>query len=231
MSDAPAPVFEAADVRKSYRLESSSVEVLRGASLRVAPGEKLGIVGASGAGKSTLLNVIGALDRPTAGRVLFEGADLYRLSARRRTQIRAARIGFVFQSYHLLPELTLLENVVLPAWTRWDAFRTAPADRRRALDLIERVGLSGRLRHRPDEMSGGEQQRAAIARALMNDPDVVLADEPTGNLDTAMGEQVLDCLFALAGDAKRTVVLVTHNPVVAARCDRVLTLRDGVIEG
>lgn len=229
MSETPAAMFEACDVHKGYRIGPRTIEVLRGASLRVAAGEKLGVIGASGAGKSTLLNVLGALDRPSSGRVMFEGADLYRMSARRRTQVRGARIGFVFQAYHLLPELTLLENVMLPARTRWDAFRREAGDRARALELIAKVGLTERLAHQPDELSGGEQQRAAIARALMNDPDVVLADEPTGNLDTAMGDQVLDCLFALAGDARRTVVLVTHNPAVAARCDRVVSLRDGAI--
>ena len=226
-----APLLEAADVHKSYALGPRTLEILRGVSLAVRRGEKLAIVGQSGAGKSTLLNVLGGLDRPTAGRVQFDGRDLYGLSGWQRTRVRATRIGFVFQAFHLLPELNLLENVMLPAWTRWDAFRSAAKHRKRATELIERVGLRERMEHRPDELSGGEQQRVALARALMNDPELVLADEPTGNLDSVTGEQVLDALFELVGDAHRTVVLVTHNAAIAARCDRVLTLRDGALGG
>ena len=226
-----APLLEAADVHKSYALGPRTLEILRGVSLAVRRGEKLAIVGQSGAGKSTLLNVLGGLDRPTAGCVQFDGRDLYGLSGWQRTRVRATRIGFVFQAFHLLPELNLLENVMLPAWTRWDAFRSAAKHRKRATELIERVGLRERMEHRPDELSGGEQQRVALARALMNDPELVLADEPTGNLDSVTGEQVLDALFELVGDAHRTVVLVTHNAAIAARCDRLLTLRDGALGG
>jgi predicted ABC-type transport system involved in lysophospholipase L1 biosynthesis ATPase subunit len=223
------PRIEALDVHKSYRAGPRVVEVLRGASVAVRPGEKLAIVGASGSGKSTLLNVLSGLDRPSGGTIRIDGCDLYAMPARERTAMRARRIGFVFQAYHLLPELTLFDNVYLPARVRWEGFGGGAEARKRAAGLIERVGLADRATHRPDELSGGEQQRAAIARALMNEPDILFADEPTGNLDSASGEQVLDSLFALVGGGERTVVLVTHNPDIAARCDRVLALRDGCI--
>ncbi len=225
----PPPRIEALDVHKAYRAGPRVVEVLHGASVAVRPGEKLAIVGASGSGKSTLLNVLSGLDRPSGGTIRIDGRDLYSMPVRERTAMRARRIGFVFQAYHLLPELTLFDNVHLPARVRWEGFGGGGAARRRAAELIERVGLADRASHRPDELSGGEQQRAAIARALMNEPDILFADEPTGNLDSASGEQVLDSLFALVGGGERTVVMVTHNPEIAARCDRVLTLRDGRI--
>lgn len=223
------PLVAAEDVHKAYPLGPRTLEILRGVTLAVARGEKLALVGASGAGKSTLLNVLGGLDRPTAGRVRFEGRSLYEIAGPVRTALRARRIGFVFQAFHLLPELTLLENVALPTLSLGAPRRSPGERRRRALQLLERVGLGERLTHRPDELSGGEQQRAGLARSLVNDPDLVLADEPTGNLDSASGEQVLGCLFDLVREGDRTVVLVTHNPAVAARCDRVLTLRDGKI--
>jgi putative ABC transport system ATP-binding protein len=223
-------IFEIEGLTKRYRIGSGELEVLRDVSLTVGAGEKTAIVGASGSGKSTLLNILGGLDRPTAGTVRFEGVDLYRRPELERARLRARRIGFVFQAFHLLPELTLLENVMLPAWTSWNACLRRRAHEARARELIARVGLGERMVHLPRELSGGEQQRAAIARALMNDPDVILADEPTGNLDSAAGEQVLSCLFDLAGDAHRTVLLVTHNPELARRCDRILTLRDGRLD-
>ncbi len=221
--------IEALDVHKSYRAGPRVVEVLRGASVAVRPGEKLAIIGASGSGKSTLLNVLSGLDRPSGGTIRIDGCDLYAMPSRERTAMRAHRIGFVFQAYHLLPELTLFDNVYLPARVRWEGFGGGTAARTRAADLIARVGLADRATHRPDELSGGEQQRAAIARALMNEPDILFADEPTGNLDSASGAQVLDSLFDLVAGGARTVVLVTHNPDIAARCDRVLSLRDGCI--
>ncbi|MBM4154095.1 MAG: ABC transporter ATP-binding protein [Lentisphaerae bacterium] len=230
LHDTPAaPRIEAMDVHKSYRAGARVVEVLHGASVEVRPGEKLAIVGASGSGKSTLLNVLSGLDRPSAGAIRIDGCDLYAMPPRERTAMRARRIGFVFQAYHLLPELTLFDNVYLPARVRWEGFGGGAGARKRAAELIERVGLAARATHRPDELSGGEQQRAAIARALMNEPDILFADEPTGNLDSASGGQVLDSLFALVEGGERTVVMVTHNPDIAARCDRVLTLRDGRI--
>ncbi len=226
---APPALVEAAGIEKAYRIERHSIPVLRGVSLSVRAGESLSITGASGAGKSTLLHILGGLDRPTGGRVMFQGLDLYALSHARRTDVRATRIGFVFQSYHLLPELDVAENVLLPALSRWGACRAAARNQRRALELLERVGLADRARHRPMELSGGEQQRVALARALMNEPEIVYADEPTGNLDSATGAQVLEYLFALVRGRSHTLVLVTHNDEVAAMCDRRLRLKDGVL--
>ncbi len=221
--------IEAVDLRKTYRLERVEIDVLRGVSFSVRRGEKVAITGASGAGKSTLLHVLGGLDRPSAGRVVFEGVDVYGQPPAERTQFRATRVGFVFQAYHLLPELDLLDNVLLPALSRPGALGRRAEFRDRAARLLERVGLGHRLHHRPVEVSGGEQQRASLARALMNDPAVLLADEPTGNLDSATGRQVLDYLFALTGERGHTLVLVTHNEDVAGMCDRRLQLRDGVL--
>ena len=221
--------FTAETLHKTYDLERVQIPVLRGVSLEVRRGERLAITGASGAGKSTLLHVLGGLDRPNEGTVRFEGTDLYALPAAARTEFRATRVGFVFQAYHLLPELDVLENVMLPALSRPGALGRMPALRERAARLLDRVGLSHRLNHRPVEVSGGEQQRAALARALMNEPAVLLADEPTGNLDSATGQQVLDYLFALAQESRHTLVLVTHNADVAALCDRRLHLRDGLL--
>ncbi len=228
MSDAPVQIV-ATNVHKTYDLERVKIPVLRGVSMDVRRGERLAITGASGAGKSTLLHVLGGLDRPNEGAVRFDGTDLYALSAAARTEFRATRVGFVFQAYHLLPELDVLDNVLLPALSRPGALRRMRELRERAKALLDRVGLSHRLNHRPVEVSGGEQQRAALARALMNEPAALLADEPTGNLDSATGRQVLDYLFALTADAGPTLVLVTHNEDVAALCDRRLHLRDGVL--
>ncbi len=225
------PLLEAEALRKTYRIGRAEVPVLRGVSLAVRDGETVAIVGASGAGKSTLLHVLGALDRPDAGTVRFRGASLYDLPSRRRPLCRARRVGFVFQFYHLLPELDLLDNVLLPAlaaggWPRLDA----PALRARAASLLEAVGLAARARHLPAELSGGEQQRAALARALMNRPDLVLADEPTGNLDSVAGGRVLDMLLSLTRGGGHALVLVTHNLAVARAADRILELRDGGLE-
>ena len=219
-------------LRKSYPLGRSIVPVLRDVSLTVRTGEIVSIIGASGSGKSTLLHILGALDRPGGGRVCFQDCDLYALSARQRTAVRASRIGFIFQFYHLLPELDVLENVLLPSLSlpRFSRGRRNGAAGLRARALLEAVGLGDRLRHRPLELSGGEQQRAAMARALINEPDLVLADEPTGNLDSVTGGQVLEFLFRLTRGAGRTLVLVTHNEAVAARCDRVLELKDGCLQ-
>lgn len=229
MDDAPATpaLLEARDLRRVYTVGPAACEVLKGISLQVRRGESLCIMGASGAGKSTLLHILGGLDQPTAGTVWLDGQDLYALSPARRTELRAARLGFVFQAYHLLPELSVLENVLLPAQSRRGAWRRAEALRRRARELLERVALGHRADHRPSELSGGEQQRTALARALMNQPDLVLADEPTGNLDSCMGRQVLDYLFDLGREQGRTLVMVTHNEAVADRCTRKLVLRDG----
>jgi predicted ABC-type transport system involved in lysophospholipase L1 biosynthesis ATPase subunit len=236
-------IVESARLSKNYLLGKLAVAVLKDVSLQVRPGEIVAIVGASGAGKSTLLHILGGLDRPTAGVVRFQGADLYQLSPAQRTRVRARQIGFVFQFYHLLPELDVLENILLPTmiggadpirrgW-RWLA-QTGPSRaaqaRDRARELLKTVGLEHRAGHLPMELSGGEQQRVALARALINQPELVLADEPTGNLDSVTGAQVLEALFNLAGQAGRTLILVTHNEAVAKRCDRILRLVDGRLE-
>jgi predicted ABC-type transport system involved in lysophospholipase L1 biosynthesis ATPase subunit len=170
---------------------------------------------------------LGGLDIPDAGKVFINGQDLYKLSERKRTLLRAAQIGFVFQAYHLLPEMTIAENVILPAMALGKQSRKAML--MRAEMLLERVGLSERLNHKPQELSGGEQQRAAIARALMNKPPLILADEPTGNLDTLTGDHVMNLLFELTRERSTVLVMVTHNPETAARCSRTLTLNDGLL--
>lgn len=221
--------LSAQGLHKTYRVGATEIPVLRGVSLDVRAGEAVAVTGASGAGKSTLLHLLGGLDRPDRGTVRLDLRDLYALSENARSEVRATRIGFVFQSYYLLPELDVLENVMLPAMSRFGAARAAGRLRRRAAELLDRVGLGARAPHRPAELSGGEQQRAALARALMNDPDLILADEPTGNLDSETGDQVLAHLFGLTRERGRTLVLVTHNDAVAGRCDRRLRLKDGCL--
>ena len=215
-------------VRKTYTIGHTVLQVLRGASFSVRTGEAVAIVGSSGAGKSTILHILGGLDAPDIGNVTFSGQDVYAASASQRTLIRARHIGFVFQAYHLLPELNVLENAILPAMTGKGT--VGPRDmHKRGKDLLASVGLADRWQHRPTELSGGEQQRLALARALMNDPQVVLADEPTGNLDETTGNHVLDYVFSLTKERGRTLVMVTHNERLANRCDRVLHLTDGTI--
>ena len=216
------PILSARNLRKVYRLGKHEVAVLKGVNLDVKPGEVLVIVGASGAGKSTLLHLLGGLDKPTDGEVLFEGTPL---SALNRTRWRNERVGFVFQSYNLLPELDALENVCVPAMV---------AGRReveRGRELLKSVGLGERLEHRPAELSGGEQQRVAIARALMNKPTLLLADEPTGNLDDKTSETILDLLWKMRAETGATLVMVTHDQHVAKRGERVLEIVDGRILG
>lgn len=224
-------ILQAEQLHKTYRLGRVDLNVLRGVSLKVPAGEKLAVIGASGAGKSTLLHMLGGLDVPDQGQVLFDGIDLYKLRASKRTNVRALRVGFVFQFYHLLPELNLLENVMLPAMSQPGFLSRQKEAAARAGDLLARVGLGDRREHRPAELSGGEQQRAALARALMNEPEVIMADEPTGNLDSHTGDQVLQYLFDLISEKGHTLILVTHNESVASRCDRCLTLTDGLLEG
>ena len=221
-------LIEALEVRRSFVMGARTLDVLRGVSLAVAEGESLAITGMSGAGKSTFLHVLGGLDRPTSGRVLYRGRDLYAAGDRERSAIRAKKIGFAFQAYHLLPELTVLENVLLPGLSAAGAFLRGAKLRAQAAELLARVGLSDRALHRPNELSGGEQQRVALARALMNGPELLLADEPTGNLDSKTGEDVLRYLFDLAAERSLTLVIVTHNEAVAARCRRHVVLRDGL---
>ena len=222
-------LLEVVEVHRSFPMGSRRIEVLRGVSLRVAAGESLAITGMSGAGKSTLLQIMGGLDRPTAGRVLYRGRDLYAARDRERSALRARNIGFVFQAYHLLPELTVLENVLLPGLSAHGAFLHGKRLRERAAMLLDRVGLAERAPHRPNELSGGEQQRAALARALMNAPELLLADEPTGNLDSKTGEDVLRYLFELAAGEGLTLIIVTHNEALAGYCRRHIELRDGLL--
>ena len=207
-------VLSTLDVTKRFKIPGQKpIEVLKGVSFSVREGEKVAIVGRSGAGKSTLLNILGGLLKPTSG-----------------TVSRPKNFGFVFQSYHLMPELTVLENVLLPTMARRAAaLATRAASEARARDLIEKVGLGKRLDHLPAELSGGERQRVALARALVTDPSLVLADEPTGNLDAMTGADILRILSELSGDGKTALVMVTHSPAAAAVCDRTLTLEDGVL--
>ncbi len=221
--------LHAAGVTKVYALERNRIEVLRGVSLMIRPGEHVSIMGASGAGKSTLLHTLGGLDLPSGGSVTLDGEDIYRVPARRRNQLRARTFGFVFQSFHLLPELDVLDNIALPALSQRGALRRREEIRSRAKHLLGAVGLGHRLGHRPLELSGGEQQRAAIARALMNRPRYLFADEPTGNLDSHTGWQVLDTLFSMASTEEASLVIVTHNLEVAARCDSRWMLKDGTL--
>ncbi len=224
-------ILQSRNVCKEFRIGENRLQVLKGISLDVFKGETLSLMGVSGAGKSTLLNILGGLDRPTEGSVVFEGIDVYRMSQFQRNEYRASRIGFIFQAYFLLPELDVLENVLLPAMRQLRWISRASYYRERAFELLNRVGLGERAGHRPSELSGGEQQRAAIARSLMNKPDIVLADEPTGNLDSKTGEQVLQYLFDLTVGEGRTLVLVTHNEAIASMCGRNLHIVDGRIDG
>lgn len=226
MRNAGAPLLEAKDVAKAYRLPGQKpIRVLDGVSFSVAAGEHVAIVGRSGAGKTTLLNILGGLDRPTSGDVALDGESLFRGfgAARRRNRLRATKIGFIFQSYHLMPELDIVENVLLPSMT---GAARIPAAKARARALLEKVGLGDRLGHLPAELSGGEQQRVALARALMCRPEVILADEPTGNLDALTGAEILKLLFEV-NETPIACVMVTHSAEAAARCDRVLRLDAG----
>ena len=220
-------VLVAQRLTKCFRREDGGeLEVLRGVDLRVPKGEAVSIVGASGAGKSTLLHLLGALDRPSGGTVRLGGVELAGLGARETGEIRNRFVGFVFQFHHLLREFTALENVMMPQLIGGAAREAA---RRRASDLLGAVGLSGRLDHRPWQLSGGEQQRVAVARALANEPAVLLADEPSGNLDTRTSEELHDLLFELKAARELSMVLVTHNAELAGRAGRTLCLRDGVL--
>ncbi|MEI6788967.1 MAG: ABC transporter ATP-binding protein [bacterium] len=223
-------IVKAEAVTKTYLIGKRSLTVLDTVSVGIRPGETVAIIGPSGAGKSTLLHALGGLDQPTTGEVWFKGQSLYRLSPEERTMIRARHVGFVFQSYHLLPELDVVENVMLPTMAIRGMSRQRTKTLERAEQLLDTVGLSDRLRHTPLELSGGEQQRVALARALMNEPELVLADEPTGNLDSVTGEHILKCLFGLTRERRHTLVLVTHNNEIAARCDRVIRMKDGRVE-
>ena len=211
-----------------YRLGGDDIHALRGVTFSVRPGELIALMGPSGSGKSTLMHLLGCLDTPSAGGYLLEGRDVTRLNASSRAAVRNQRIGFVFQTFNLLPRQTALHNVALPLLygRQREALRRADG-LRRAAEALARVGLADRLAHRPAELSGGQRQRVAIARALVAAPAIILADEPTGNLDSRSGAAILDLLQALNRDEGRTIILVTHDPSVAARAGRVLVLHDG----
>lgn len=214
------------DVHKDYAMDGETVHALRGVSLDVPEGDFVAIMGASGSGKSTLLNLLGCLDRPTSGTIVLGDDDVSQLDDDALSEIRASRIGFVFQSYNLIPQLTVLENIEVPLYYQR---RLSSEGRRRAHRLAEMVGLGNRLAHRPTQLSGGQQQRVAIARSLINDPYFILADEPTGNLDSATTEEILALLCELNRQGK-TIIMVTHEHDVGKRAKRITRLKDGMVQ-
>jgi putative ABC transport system ATP-binding protein len=217
-------MIELENITKVYRMGKVAVNALRGVSLAIGEGEMLAIIGASGSGKSTLLNIIGLLDRPTVGRYLFNGTDTSELNDNQLAELRNKKYGFVFQDFNLLPRATALSNVELPLIYSGGVSRKEEL----AQEALAQVGLAGRAHHRPNEMSGGEQQRVAIARALVNDPWLILADEPTGNLDTKSGADIM-AIFHKLHQSGKTIVLITHEPDIAARAQRTIRLQDGRI--
>ena len=216
-------MIHATNLHRSYSIGKKQVEVLHGLDLHIKRGEKVFLCGPSGAGKTTLMYTLAGLEQPLQGQVVIEGTDIYALSLKERAKFRNRNMGFIFQNYMLMPELTALENASLATAVA----RSEATDR--VVALLEKVGLGNRLDHLPNELSGGEQQRVAIARALAHDPAIIFADEPTGNLDSRNGAQILDLLFELADQGGKTLVVVTHDPAIAARGDRVLTIKDGVV--
>ncbi|HEX55197.1 MAG TPA: ABC transporter ATP-binding protein [Candidatus Altiarchaeales archaeon] len=219
-------MIELVDVWKIYRINEIEVPALRGLSMRIYKGEFVAVMGPSGSGKSTLMNMIGCLDVPTRGRIFLDGKDISKLEENELAQIRGKKIGFVFQKFNLMPSLTALENVMLPM-----TFQDIPRFQREdtAMKLLKRVGLEKRIHHKPSELSGGEQQRVAIARALANDPEVILADEPTGNLDSRMGTEIMEMLKDLNKSDGKTIVIVTHDLNLSRYAERIVHIMDGKI--
>ena len=220
-----APQLVGRDLCRSFQIGSRRIEVLRGISIEIAHGEAVFLCGASGAGKTTLLYTLAGLERPESGAVEFEGQRLYNGSSAWQARLRNEKMGFVFQGYFLLPELTALENVALPGLIG------GRSTREKAAESLRAVGLGERVHHLPAELSGGEQQRVAIARAMVNDPDIIFADEPTGNLDSKTGDAIVDLLLNLARDRKKTLLVVTHDTRLATRGDRELHIADGMLQG
>jgi lipoprotein-releasing system ATP-binding protein len=220
------PILEARGVHKSFRQGPVTLEVLQGVAMSVAVGERIAIVGASGSGKTTLLQILGGLDRPTSGQVWVDGQDIHQQSEQQRGALRNRALGFVYQFHHLLPEFSALENVAMPLLVR--RMRVAEA-RDRARRLLERVGLGQRLSHRPDQLSGGERQRAAVARALVTEPKIVLADEPTGNLDGTNAESVFALMLELNRELGTSLIVVTHDMRLASRMERIYAIERGVL--
>ena len=221
-------VIETIDVTKTYMSGGRPLEVLKGICLKVEPGEFMAIMGPSGSGKSTLLNMIGALDRPTSGKVYINGTDLSQLNDNQIADVRNTDIGFIFQFFNLIPRMDAQSNIELPMTIK-GVSRTQR--KKRAMDLLNLVGLGDRGHHKPSQLSGGEQQRVAIARALANEPNILLADELTGNLDSQTGEEIMILLRQLNKEEGKTFILITHDPQVAQNTDRLLSFKDGVIEG
>ncbi len=221
--------IELHDINKIYHLGEVDLPVLKGISLRVARGELLALMGASGSGKSTLMNILGCLDRPTSGEYLFDGRAIAGYTAKERARLRNRMIGFVFQSFNLLARMTAFENVLMPLMYCRDRLSEREMERRTA-ELLEKVGLAGRHHHRPSQLSGGEQQRVAIARSLINSPQVLFADEPTGNLDSHTSEEILALFQQLNQTDGITLIMVTHDPSVAEHAQRTIRIKDGLIE-
>ncbi|MBI5404534.1 MAG: ABC transporter ATP-binding protein [Ignavibacteriae bacterium] len=217
-------LFEISDIKKSYKItKQNTLNVLKGINLKVYKGEIAAIVGKSGAGKSTLLHILGTLDRPDSGQFIFEGNDVFSFSDKQLAEFRAKEIGFIFQFHHLLPEFSAIENVQIASMI------SGNKDKKNAHRILKEVGLEERENHKPSELSGGEAQRVAIARALINSPRIILADEPTGNLDTENAESVIDLIFELRKKFNQTYLIVTHNEEFAQRCDRIIKISDGKI--
>lgn len=220
-------MLELKDIHKSFALNGNIIDVLNGIDFVVNPGDSIAIIGASGAGKSTLMNIMGTLDPPSEGSVLFEGQDVWNMDESRLCHIRNHEIGFVFQFHHLLPEFDALENTMMPALISRSDTKVA---RENAIEILRDVGLGGRLRHRVGELSGGEQQRVAIARALIMGPKILLADEPTGNLDRITGEEIIDMLVRIKEEQGLSLVIVTHNQKLAGKMSKILEIVDGCIQ-
>ncbi|MGC9965096.1 MAG: ABC transporter ATP-binding protein [Syntrophobacteraceae bacterium] len=223
-------LIELRDICKTYRLGEMDLPVLKGISQQVARSEFVALMGASGSGKSTLMNILGCLDHPSSGQYWLDGREISRLTAKERARLRNRMIGFVFQNFNLLPRMTAFENVLMPLMYCRDNL-TEREMARRAAELLEKVGLSGRLHHKPLQLSGGEQQRVAIARSLISHPQVLFADEPTGNLDSRTSEEILQIFQQLNHMDRITLIIVTHDPGVALHAQRIIRIRDGLIDG